>query len=91
MTPQPSATKPPTQQDNPPWWRVGMVWLVLAGPLAVVVASSATAVIAWRGADPPLATGVAHHSATAQVPALQGRNHAATPVQRRGADAAAAP
>ncbi len=64
-----------------PWWRVGMVWLVLGGPAAVVVAAIATAVIAVRGADPvlehvpavPKAGQV--HSAT---PAAQARNHAAT-------------
>ncbi|NWG74270.1 MAG: nitrogen fixation protein FixH, partial [Rubrivivax sp.] len=37
-----------------PWWRVGMVWLVIGGPLAVVVAGIVTAVIAIRGADPVL-------------------------------------
>jgi hypothetical protein len=37
-----------------PWWRVGMLWLVVGGPLAVVVASLVTAVIAYRGADPVL-------------------------------------
>lgn len=34
-----------------PWWRVRMVWLVIGGPAAVVVAGIATAVIAVRGAD----------------------------------------
>jgi hypothetical protein len=29
-----------------------MVWLVIAGPLAVVVASLASAVIAWKHIDP---------------------------------------
>jgi uncharacterized protein len=35
-----------------PWWRVGMVWLVLGGPALVVVAACASAVIAWHDADP---------------------------------------
>ncbi len=35
-----------------PWYRVGMVWLVLGGPAVVVVAAIVTAVIAYRGADP---------------------------------------
>jgi len=48
------------------------VWLVVAGPAAVVVAAVATAVIAVRGAD----TLVTERSFT---PAVQGRNHAATP------------
>ncbi len=40
-----------------PWWRVGMVWLVLGGPLAVVVAACVTAAIAWHDADPVITTG----------------------------------
>lgn len=59
-----------------PWWRVGMVWFALAGPACVVVAGVVTAVIAIDGADP--AVRVAPTAATAQAPALQGRNHAAT-------------
>lgn len=78
--------------DKPiPWWRVPTVWMVVGGPLSVVVASIATAVIAWNHIDPVIAT-------TAQgeirpgddvapkvspkdtlAPAMQGRNHAATP------------
>ena len=59
---------------NPPepWWRVGMVWVVIAGPLAVVLAGIATAVIAFSGADTVVGTGAA-------TPALQARNHAAAP------------
>jgi len=34
-----------------PWWRHGMVWLVISGPFAVVVASIVSAAIAWHGAD----------------------------------------
>jgi hypothetical protein len=59
-----------------PWWRVRMVWLVLAGPAIVVVAAVLTAVIAVRGADPV----IPHDNSGqfAEKPALQGRNHAAT-------------
>ena len=71
-----------------PWWRVGMVWLAFGGPALVVVAALVTAVIAVRGADPVLQDrAVAADSATA--PALQARNHAATPAARQ--DRAAAP
>ena len=38
-----------------PWWRFGHVWLVLAGPLVVVVACFITAFIALRHPDPLLA------------------------------------
>lgn len=63
-----------------PWWRVGMVWLVVGGPFIVVVAAISTAVIAARGADVVL-TEQSHRTVTtpdAQTPALQARNHAAT-------------
>lgn len=64
---------------NTPWWRVGMVWLVVGGPAVVVVAACITAVIAVRGADPvitaPLPQAGKVQSAT---PAQQARNHAAT-------------
>lgn len=61
----------PAAVPSPHWWRFPYVWLVLAGPAAVVVAAVATAVIAVRGAD----TVVTERSFT---PAVQGRNHAAT-------------
>ena len=59
-----------------PWWRHGMVWLVLGGPAVVVVASLATLVIAVTHPDPVLQRDPAKPE---QVPAVQGRNHAATP------------
>ncbi|MEO7245403.1 MAG: hypothetical protein ABIX12_09685 [Rubrivivax sp.] len=63
-----------------PWWREPMMWLVVGGPLSVVVASLVTAVIAVRYADPVLDTSAAPPSgADAQMPAMQARNHAATP------------
>jgi hypothetical protein len=60
------------QNDNSPWWRHGMVWLVISGPAAVVVAGFATLAIAIAYPDPVLST----NSAT---PAVQARNHAASP------------
>lgn len=60
-----------------PWWRFPIVWLVLAGPAAVIVAGVATAFIAVRGADPVV--GSAAPPTAAQAPAQQARNHAATP------------
>ncbi|HOW47558.1 MAG TPA: hypothetical protein PLB26_07880 [Rubrivivax sp.] len=59
-----------------------MVWLIIGGPLAVVIAGLITAAIAAAGADDVLsdeekraASGVS----PAQRPALEGRNHAAMP------------
>jgi hypothetical protein len=74
-----SVTRPDATPQ--PWWRVGMVWLVVGGPLSVVVASLITAAIAVAGAEevltrpaPSLNAGDAH-----LLPAVQARNHAATP------------
>ena len=72
MDSQPDSSTTPAQ----PWWRYPYVWLVLAGPAAVVVAGIVTAVIAVRGAD----TVVTERTFT---PAVQGRNHAATPPEQQ--------
>lgn len=83
----PSASRRP--QDPAPttaWWRVGMVWLVVSGPAVVVVAGITTAVIAYRGADPVLTEAPTAQQVVKQLgpqtPALQARNHAATPAPR---------
>jgi len=74
----PNPVDPPVRA---PWWRVGMVWLVVGGPLAVVVASIVTAIIAVSGAEEVLTRPEPSLSAkeTHLLPAVQGRNHAATP------------
>jgi uncharacterized SAM-binding protein YcdF (DUF218 family) len=59
-----------------PWWRVRMVWLVIAGPLLVVLAGVVTTVVAVRGADPVVR---AQAAAPSLAPAIQARNHAAAP------------
>ncbi|MBZ8138693.1 hypothetical protein CLD22_02115 [Rubrivivax gelatinosus] len=59
-----------------------MVWLVVGGPLTVVVAAIVTAVIAIRGADiivTDVPTTVPQAGQVeAQTPAIAARNHAAT-------------
>jgi hypothetical protein len=59
---------PETNPPAAPWWRFGIVWLVLGGPAVVVVAAIATAVIAYRGADPvvtvPAASAAAERAAS---------------------------
>jgi len=67
-----------TDTASPPWWRVGMVWLVIGGPLAVVVAAIATAVLAVNGADPVIGSA---SSGASLAPAVQARNHAAQPAR----------
>jgi hypothetical protein len=75
----PLTTKEPTMAESTPRssaWREPMVWLVVSGPLAVVLASIVTVTLAIRHPDPPL-----QRSAGADaVPAVTARNHAATGV-----------
>ncbi|MGE4241185.1 FixH family protein [Ramlibacter sp.] len=72
-----------------PWWRHGHVWLLIAGPAAVVVAGFATLWIAIRQPDPVIAPdyyrrGIEINKTLAardkaMAPAQQGRNHVVTP------------
>lgn len=75
----------PRTDSSAPWWRHGHVWLVIAGPLAVVVAGFATLWLAVRTPD-PVVTGApprrAQATYDAHTPAQQARNHAATPAGR---------
>lgn len=64
-------------EASPPWWRLPIVWMVIGGPAAVVVAGFATLAIAITHPDPVLSATPAHSKA--ELPAVQGRNHAATP------------
>ena len=67
--------------DPAPWWRVGMMWLVLGGPAAVVLACIVTVTIAVRGAEPVLTS--KETVKFSERPAVQGRNHsAAAPSQK---------
>ena len=69
-------------------WRQPMVWLVISGPAAVVIASIFTVTLAIRHPDPPLELRQASAQAAddsadlraraGDVPALVARNHAAT-------------
>lgn len=82
---------PPSAQTAQPWWRFPLVWMVIAGPALVVVAGMATVWIAVRTPDPVVVVDyyrrgleinktLAAQSPKALLPALQGRNHAATPL-----------
>jgi uncharacterized protein len=70
-----------------PWWRFPLVWMVMAGPALVVVASFVTLWLALRTPDPVVESdyyrrGIEINKALADkklMPALAGRNHAATP------------
>jgi hypothetical protein len=76
----------PEKPAGRPWWKYGYVWLVIAGPAVVVVASLVSAWIAMRSPDPVLTEDRREVESNqtlaknrAQTPAMQGRNHAATP------------
>ena len=73
-----------SKSTNPPWWSYGHVWLVISGPMIVVVASFITFYLAAHGQDPVLSqsNGEAdlktQDARTTLAPAMQARNHAAT-------------
>lgn len=85
----------PTSPSRP-WWKEPFVWLVIGGPLIVIVAGIFTAYIAMKDPDPVLNTKAQHQKLLQQtqsssnapskedmvklMPAGQGRNHAASPV-----------
>lgn len=69
------------------WWNYGYVWLIIAGPLAVVIASIITIYLAIRTPDPAVEDyyrkGIEINKTLdaqreALAPALQARNHAAS-------------
>ncbi|MFT4242072.1 MAG: FixH family protein [Acidovorax sp.] len=81
--PAPDAIRPT------PWWKFGHVWLVIAGPVIVIVAGFVTFAIAARQSDPVIAQDYyrqgmeinqsLQHAQRGMAPALKARNHAATP------------
>lgn len=83
-----SSIDPSARDPRPePWWRFPIVWFALSGPALVVVAGFATMFIAFAHADVPIVETPAaaehaadHHAPT--LPALQARNHAASPERR---------
>jgi uncharacterized protein len=78
-----------THADTKPWWKYRYVWLIIAGPAAVVVAGFITLAIAIRVPDPVVADdyyrrGLEINKTLAEekllmAPAMQTRNHVVTP------------
>jgi hypothetical protein len=66
-----------SQDQTRPWWRYPIVWMVVGGPAAVVVASIYTAGLAIKHVDPVLDTSVGQVSNPSEAPAMKARNHAA--------------
>ncbi|MDF3823100.1 hypothetical protein P3G55_24630 [Leptospira sp. 96542] len=75
-------------QDTKPWWKFGYVWLVLAGPIIVVIAGLHTFWLAVSMPDPVLDTSVPRQS---EAPAQQARNHAQTGAPVAAPSAGSAP
>lgn len=83
-------TKDETTQAAP-WWKHPLVWMVIGLPASVVVAGIATLVIAVQRPDPVVTPdyyrrGIEINKTLAArdkaaLPAMQGRNHAATPAK----------
>lgn len=89
------AKNPESTPASPPWWKFGYMWLVVGGPAIVVVAGFVTLWLAIRNPDPVVASdyyrrGVEINKTlenrdASLLPALKGRNHAATPDQDKPA------
>lgn len=72
-----SSATPEQREQSKPWWRYPIVWMVIAGPLAVVVASFYTASLAIKHVDPVLDTSAGQVKVPSEAPAIQARNHSA--------------
>ena len=79
----------PGQQDHPeegrPWWKYPVVWMVVGGPVAVIIASLITWILIMRSPNEVLTQfqDVEDQSLVQQkggqyTPAHRARNHAAT-------------
>lgn len=78
------------ETDKNPWWRYGYVWLIISGPLVVVIAGFVTLYLAIIIPDPAVEDyyrkGIEINKTLdaerdGLAPALQARNHAATGVK----------
>ena len=77
--------------DTKPWWQYGHVWLIIAGPLWVVIAGFITLYLAVSRPDPVVdddyyRKGIEINKTLdaerdGLAPALQARNHAATGIK----------
>jgi len=78
----------PALVTSQPWWKFGHVWLVLAGPVIVVIAGFVTLYLAVRSPDPVVSRDSSRQATeinktlesdpNSLAPAVQARNHAAT-------------
>ena len=79
-------TQTPHPAPAQPWWHYGHVWLIIAGPVIVVIAGFVTLWLAVRTPDPVITPEDYRQAQTLQAdpssvaPAMQARNHAQTGV-----------
>jgi hypothetical protein len=84
-------TTRPCESAPTPWWKFGHVWLVVSGPVVVVVASFITLYLAVTRPDPVVSEDYYQQGININqkrlpgqdaslAPAMQARNHAATGV-----------
>ncbi len=85
LSSKPAAREATLPDNSPPpgaaaWWRHPMVWLVISGPLIVVLAGFWTLWVALEHPDPVVADTARTPAAVgrADIPAQTARNHAAT-------------
>ena len=78
------------KSDNKAWWNFGYVWLIISGPVLVVIAGFITLYLALSRPDPAeedyYRKGIEINKTLdakrdGLAPALQARNHAATGVK----------
>lgn len=88
------------EKDTKPWWKYGYLWLVISGPLVVMFAGFYTLWLAIDSPNIVLTDEKNLTEASQSVekkdkvqeamdvlmPAMKGRNHAATPIVDRPAD-----
>lgn len=67
-----------TEQPSLPWYRYGMVWMVILLPLTVVVASMITIAIAINNAPTIVEKGTTNHSGQEKTNLLIDRNSTVT-------------
>ena len=77
-------------EDTKGWWKYGYVWLVVSGPLVVVIASFITLYLAVTRPDPVIddyyrkgieINKTLYAQRDSLAPAMQARNHAATGIK----------
>ncbi|HNV89263.1 MAG TPA: FixH family protein [Methylotenera sp.] len=78
------------ENDTKFWWQYGYVWLIIAGPLLVVIAGFITLYLAIRTPDPVIddyyrkgieINKTLNAERDSLAPAGQARNHAATGIK----------